>query len=151
MIFEAKRSKCDPFIFNGRAVDHEEEYRYLGFIFHAIKGLAHGTAFLVAAAKKATHAMRRRCVALHLSDPATICKLFDTLVLPILSYSCAVWAVDPKVGKKAELLHKQFLKQLLGVRNSTTNQIVLAEFVHFPLQLHLWQQILRYHNRAPNA
>jgi len=58
--------KCDPFIFNGRAVDREEEYRYLGFIFHAIKGLAHGTAFMVAAAKKATHAMRRRCVALHL-------------------------------------------------------------------------------------
>jgi len=98
--------------------------------------------------------MRRRCISLHLSDPATICKLFDILVLPILSYSCEVWAVNPKVGAKAELVHRQFLKQLLGVRKSTTNQIVLAEFGRFPLQIHFWQQILRYHNRVralPNS
>jgi hypothetical protein len=43
---------------------------------------------------------------------------------------------------------------LLGVRKSTTNQIVLAEFGRFPLQIHFWQQILRYHNRVralPNS
>jgi len=77
----------------------------------------------VAAGKKAVHAMRRRCISLHLSDPATICKLFDILVLPILSYTCEVWAVNPKVGAKAELVHRQFLKQLLGVRKSTTNHL----------------------------
>jgi len=113
-----------------------------------------GVKYLVAAGKKAVHAMRRRCISLHLSDPATICKLFDILVLPILSYSCEVWAVNPKVGAKAELLHRQFLKQLLGVRKSTTNQIVLAEFERFPLPIHFWQQILRYHNRVralPNS
>ena len=110
--------------------------------------MSHGVDYLVAAARKAVHAMRRRCIYLHLSDPATICKLFDILVLPILSYSCEVWAVDPKLAEKVELLHRQFLKQLLGVRKSTTNQIVLAEFGRFPLQIHFWQQILRYHNRA---
>ncbi len=59
----------------------------------------------------------------------------------ILSYSCEVWAVNPKVGAKAELVHRQFLKQLLGVRKSTTTHIVLAEFGRFPLQIHFWQQI----------
>jgi len=116
--------------------------------------MAYGVEYLVAAGKKAVHAMRRRCIFLYLSDPATICKLFDILVLPILSYSCEVWAVNPKVGAKAELVHRQFLKQLLGVRKSTTNQIVLAEFGRFPLQIHFWQQILRYHNRVralPNS
>ncbi len=106
--------------------------------------MAHGVEYLVAAAKKAVHAMRRRCISLHLSDPATICKLFDILVLlftfKILSYSCEVWAVNPKVGAKAELVHRQFLKQLLGVRKSTTTHIVLAEFGRFPLQIHFWQQ-----------
>ncbi len=98
--------------------------------------------------------MRQRCISLHLSDPAT--KLFDILVLPILSYFCEVWAVNPKVGAKAELVrtHRQFLKQLLGVRKSTTNQIVLAKFGCFPLQIQFWQQNLRYHNRVralPNS
>ena len=40
------------------------------------------------------------------------------------------------------------MKQFLGVRKSTANQIVLAEFGRFPLQIHFWQQILRYHNRV---
>ncbi len=148
VVFEAQRSDCDPFFFNDRVVERVEEYRYLGFVFHAIQNMAHGTEHLVSAAKKAVHAMRRRCIYLHLSDPAIICRLFDILVLPTLSYSCAVWDVDPKIGEKAELLHRQFLKQLLGVRNSSTSQIVLAELGHFPVQLHFWQQILRYHNRA---
>ena len=35
-------------------------------------------------------------------DPALQCKLFDTLVLPILSYGCEVWGVDTKCGAAAE-------------------------------------------------
>ena len=30
---------------------------------------------------------------------------------------------------------------------STANEMVLAEFGRFPLQLHVWQRILRYHHR----
>ena len=76
------------------------------------------------------------------------------MILPILSYSCEVWAVHPKVEVKAELVHWQFLRQLLGARKSTTNQIVLADFGRFPLQAHFGQQILRYHNQVcalPNS
>ena len=148
VIFEARQSTCEPFMFQGKAVTREEEYRYLGFVFHATRNMTYGAEFLVSAAKKAVHAMRRRCIFLGLSDPASICKLFDTLVLPILAYSCEVWAVDPKVAESAEKLHRQFLKQLLGVRKSTNNYIVLAEFGRLPLQFHFWQQVLRYHNRA---
>ena len=110
--------------------------------------MTYGAEFLVSAAKKAVHAMRRQCIFLGLSDPASICKLFDTLVLSILAYSCEVWAVDPKVAEGAEQLHTQFLKQLLGIRKSISNLIILAEFGRLPLQFHFWQQILRYHNRA---
>jgi hypothetical protein len=67
------------------------------------KNMAYGVECLVAAKEKAVHAMRRRCISLHLSDPATICKLFDILVLPILSCCCEVCticSVNPKVGQK---------------------------------------------------
>ena len=81
-------------------------------------------------------------------NPAPQCKLFDSLVKPILSYASGFWAVDPQAGASAEKLHRQFLKQLLRVRNSTTNKMVLAEFGRYPLQTHYWQQVLRFHNRA---
>ncbi|DBB13728.1 TPA: hypothetical protein ACH3X3_000737 [Trebouxia sp. C0006] len=83
-------SDCKEFVFSGTPIERHDEYRYLGFVFHATKSMAYGVEYLVAAAKKAVHAMRRHCISLHLSDPATICKLFDILVLPILSYSCEV-------------------------------------------------------------
>ena len=74
------------------------------------------------------HAKNRRCAFLHLSDPKQRYKLFDSLVLPILSYASEVWAVDRTVSKSAEQLHWQFLKRVLGVRGSTATLIVLAEF-----------------------
>ncbi len=85
--------------------------------------------------------MNRRCALLPISDPGLRCKLFDSLVLPILSYASEVWAVNDKIGDTAELLHRQFLKHLLGVRDSTANVTVLAELGRFPLCFHWWQQI----------
>jgi len=90
----------------------------------------------------------RRCALLGIRDPALQCKLFDTLVLPILSYGCEVWGVDTKSSAAAEALHRDFLRRLLGVRKSTANHMVLAELGRFPLQVHFWQQILRYHHRT---
>ena len=133
---------------NGAVVERVDSYKYLGSVFNATKGLTFGTKFLVAAARKAMFAMRRRCALLGIRDPAMQCKLFDTLVLPILSYACEVWAVNPSIGEAAGLLHRGFLKQLLGVSMSTTSEIVLVEFGRFPLQVHFWQQILRYHHRT---
>ena len=92
--------------------------------------------------------MRRQCLLVGLSHLAKQCKLFDTLVLPILSYVCEVWGVSPSVSEAAEVLHRGLLKHLLGVRISTKNEIVLAEFGRFPLQIHFRQQILRYHHRT---
>ena len=90
--------------------------------------------------------MRQQCALLDIRHPALQCKLFDALVLPILSYGCEVWGVDSKCGAAAEALHRDFLRRLLGVRKSTANHMVLAELGCFPLQVHFWQQILHYHH-----
>jgi len=56
--------------------------------------------------------------------------------------------VDTECGAAAEALHRDFLRRLLGVKKSTANHMVLAELGGFPLQVHFWQQILRYHHRT---
>ena len=94
--------------------------------------------------------MNRRCAFLHNSDPKQRCKLCNSLVRPILSYACEVWAIEKEVGQSAEQLHRQFLKHVLGVRGSTSPPLVLPEFVRYPLCFQKWQQILRYHNRIKN-
>ena len=141
-----RQSDVTDFELNGAVVERVESYKYLGFVLHATKAMTFGTTFLVAAAKKAMFAMRRQCALLGIRDPAMQCKLFDILVSPILSYACEVWAVNPSVDEAAEVLHRSFLKHLLGVRMSTASET--AEFGRFPLQIHFWQQILRYHHRV---
>ena len=37
---------------------------------------------------------------------------------------------------------------MLHIQKSTANEIVLTEFGRYPLQIHFWQQVLRYHNRV---
>lgn len=87
VVFEYRQSDVPDFVLNGAVVKRVESYKYLGFVVHATKAMTFGTSFLVAAASKAMFAMRRRCALLGIciKDPAMQCKLFDTLVLPILS------------------------------------------------------------------
>ena len=92
--------------------------------------------------------MCRHCAALSIQDPAVQCNLFNSQVMPVLSYASKVWAMDHSNGAGVEMLHRQFLKQLLRVSNSTNNGIVLAYYGRYPLQFHHWQ-ILKFHNRAP--
>ena len=40
------------------------------------------------------------------------------------------------------------LKSLLGVRKSVATHMVLAELGRFPLQIHFWLRVLRYHHRT---
>ena len=62
VVFETRCSDCAPLLFKGQEVARREEYRYLGFVFHATRNMAYGPELLAAATKKAMHAMRRRCI-----------------------------------------------------------------------------------------
>ena len=102
------RARCQAYTFNGNEVERIQSYKYLGFEFHATKNLSHGASKLVSAANKAMHVTNCRYAFLHISDPKQRCKLFDSLVLPMLSYTSEVWAVDKTLGKSAEQLHGNF-------------------------------------------
>ena len=46
-------------------------------------------------------------------------KLFDTLILPILTYVCEIWGYE-NTNQLAKL-HLQFCRNILGVRTTTPN------------------------------
>ena len=58
-------------------------------------------------------------------------KLFDAMIMPILNYGSQVWGFHK--GPDVERVHIKFLKQILGVRQQTSNLAVYGEFGRFPL------------------
>jgi hypothetical protein len=62
-------------------------------------------------------------------------KLFDSIVLPILTYSCEVWGFENCA--EIEKVHLRFCKKILKVRQTTSNYMVNRELGRYPLNIHI--------------
>lgn len=130
VIFEPKRTDCQPFTFQGQVIERVEAFKYLGIAFHATRGLSCAMEQLCSSARKALFALYGRCHEMHISCPVLKCTLFDALIRPILSYCCEIWVILGGKGalQSLEQVHIQFLRQLLGVPLNTSSKLVYAEF-----------------------
>jgi hypothetical protein len=115
-------------------------------------------------AKSAEHAARpflasayriRRFVRKHalVNRPHTFLWLAKTYVIPAGSQ---VWGtVFLQAGRKfsspLSTLHLHFLKDTLGVKQSTTNWAVLRECGHEPLQFYWFRSAVKLFNSMPNT
>lgn len=152
LVFEHRKSITPALMYKGDVVEQVDEFKYLGMMMHGTKGLGPALQYLSKAAKRAMFGLHRRCQQLHIHDPLMRCKLFDTLVKPILCYCCEVWSV---LGSKADLdemerVELRFLKGLLGVQMHTKTLHVFAEFGRYPLHIAWQAQAAKYLRRLEN-
>lgn len=140
----------------GEAVSIVQQYKYLGLIFDGTHGFSRCAERLADSGLKALHAMYARCRELRLEVPSLMCKLFDSLVRPVLSYGCEVWACIPGTAaaatrERCEVQHRSFLKRCAGVAQATPSDIVYGEFGRNPLQV-FWSELMkRYLQRLEKA
>ena len=86
----------------------------------------------------------------------TSIRLFQTLVVPTLSYCCEIWApyMLPKLNDDrfhqlcdklpGEALHIKVCKTILGVNKKATNNAVRGELGSFPVLLQMLKQSIKY-------
>ena len=105
--------------------------------------------------RRSMAALRYRCALLGITQPALIAKLFDTTVVSTLGYGNELWGpgdllTDAVVAEKdgAEVLHREFLLRLLGVRHTTPNLVTYAEFGRFPLRYSWLKQVYSFWQRV---
>ena len=91
--------------------------------------------------EKVLHALfsLRRHTNLSKLEPAIACKIFDTMIFPILTYNSEIWGVYAKPDFKAQdgtqifkKTHLQFCKRYLEVNNKASNIPCRAELGRFP-------------------
>ena len=85
--------------------------------------------------KKAIFALQRLLA--RLKYPPIALKLFDVMILPVLSYGCELWGlvVDPEL----EATEMHFLKYVLSLPPSATNMAIRGELGQLPLHF-LWKK-----------
>lgn len=146
------------FTYNGVELPTKSHYIYLGLRFEDGQPARLAIKAAVARARKALHAMFSRCYALKVHNADLQCHLFDSLVMPALSYGCEVWAVDWlskmcrdgnfAAGEAEEGIHRRFLRQCLGVCKSTPAATMYADLGRLPVSMHWLRMAAKLWNRA---
>lgn len=119
------------FYFNGHKLNYVNKFTYLGVTISSNGCFNQAQLALSKQAMKALFSLNSLfdIVEMHISEKI---KLFDSMVSPIL-YGSEVWGFYK--SRNIESVYPKFLKQILNVRQQTTNSAVYGELGQFPLHV----------------
>ena len=155
MIFNKSGHTLNRFKFNYGNVDIKitNEYCYLGIVFVPSGSFTKAMIRLKDKALKAYFKIRDN---LYCSSYKCSMKLFTTLLQPILSYGCEVWApyflrnlnnsnfLNICDNLPSEALHIKVCKGILGVHKKATNNAVRGELGSFPILITMLSLSIKY-------
>ena len=154
-IYAAAAPRNAPeFEFEVENVERVPTFRYLGVQLHATHAFCSAASARAMAGQQAAGLLRRRMGECGLGDcPPLAMELFDTYVRPVMSYGAEVWAPQlvlqalrggSKGADACERVHLQFLRSLLGVRDTSPTLLVLSETGRLPLAVQWAGQTARF-------
>ena len=134
MIFSknGKWSKKHNFTYNEETVDIVNEFKYLGIVFKNNGRFLSAIKLIKAQANKAMRYIISRARAKNMPIDIQL-KLFDTLVIPIMTYGAEVWGFEHL--NMLDQLELQFLKLVMNVRRSTPKYMIYGELGRLPVSI----------------
>ena len=97
---------------------------------------------LAGQALKAIFALNKYLYKFTYLKPSHVIDVFDKLISPILNYGSEVWGFHN--ASAIEIVHMQFCKNLLGVKQSAQNDFVYGELGRLIYQVQRYISIVRY-------
>lgn len=136
-------------MYDGKSIEFVDSFKYLGIDLHCTQSFSDAGLPRKESGQRALPAMLRRCRELGIDDPLLQVKLFDALVQPVMMYAVEFWGAGGVLkGELAgDLVHRTFLRGVLGVRSGTPSMAVLAEAGRYPLRVFAAEMLLKYWNR----
>ena len=144
-----------------------KQYRYLGIIFTLNGAFKSAISNLVTKANRAFHQIKRTVDSSSLSV-ISLFNLFDSLILPILSYGSQVWIPNTSAGKlfesgnhnsnqidvtgcytkdMFEAFHIKYIKWVLGLHRKASNLASYGDCGRFPIAIKTIPQNIKYFQR----
>lgn len=138
------KQKCKHqynFTVGTQPIDVVDTFSYLGVVFQFNNIFSAAKRTIVAHAKKAMYSVLSKISYLKLPVDLLL-ELFDSLVSPVLLYSCEIWGFENL--NLIEGVHLDFCKPLLKLRKSTPNYMVYGELGRFPMYLRIYQRMYNF-------
>jgi len=159
VVFGRSRSKAQEstvqLYFGEEEVEVVPEFTYLGILFKAGGNFSGAMDLRVSAAKRAGFGMQRRLKELRLESADIQFRMFDALVVPVLSYGMEIWAPSmlckSAMTSPCERVQLAHLRRVMGLRKSTASRILLAEAGRLPLACSWIRRMTRFYNRLAAA
>ena len=144
MVFKkgGRIAKSDSWTYGGQVVETVNVFKYLGFHLSSSGSFSNGIQERVKSARRALFALKQYFSTNTEILLSTKMKMFNSVVLPVLSYGSEVWGISK--AAPIERFHIQFLKSILHVKSSTPNCYVYGELGVYPLDIDRKVRIIKY-------
>lgn len=143
--------KNEKWFYKNKEIQVVSFYKYLGVVFSSFLCWSHATKVLSIQATKALNMINMYASKCNGLPIGAAFKLFDSMVMPILTYGSEVWGFQ--YYKQLERVQLRFCKKVLGVPVRTPDSAVLGECGRFPVQLNYTMKCIKYWiklTRMPN-
>ena len=131
----------DKWFYHGNEIEVVNEFNYLGLLFNYNGKFSKTQKHGADQGRKANFALSAK-LKNHCFNVETQLSVFDTYVNSILNYGSEVWGLHK--APDVEKVHSSFCKTLLGVKKSTTNDLVYFELGRLPLYISRKLRIIKY-------
>ena len=151
----------EGFILNGAKLEPVHRFCYLGFEITASGTVKNAVNTLYDKANKAMRSLL--CATSRFNIPIkTAITLFHTLIAPIMLYNAENWttlsdkklqsltletALDDSNNPKVNIIHKKFLKHILGVNKSSPTLAIMGETGEIPLLIEAYRRMINFWQR----
>ena len=152
------------FTISGKPLEPVHTFCYLGFDFKASGSVKYAAYVLHDKANKAMRSLFLAVAKFNIPVKTSI-KLFHTYISPIVLYNAENWSIltDKKIQNfsvesifhsisdtKADILHRNFLKYIIGLSKSCPNISVYGETNETPLSLKGFRLMINFWHRVTN-
>ena len=145
MIFCKEKTRNLPIfkLFN-QNIQIVDSYSYLGVNFNYNCSFVNNKKKLVDQAQKAMYALYRKIR--NISIPVDLqLNMFDTLIMPILTYGCEIWGFENI--QTLEKIHLQFCRNILKVRTSTPKYMIYGELGRTTIDVNIKVRMISFWNK----
>ena len=133
----------EQWVFGNSALTVVNSYKYLGIFLSTRLSFTRTIDDLAVRAKKGVIAILKTLWSLGDHSPNIFFKLFDSQILPILTYGAEIWGLNKNLDS-IERVHLFAIKRFLGVHPITPKHVLYGDTGRYPLFITTYTKCVKF-------